>query len=163
VDEASVVAVLQAVFRLEAERTVWVARLGRVGGAEDALEDVDARLSSALATLEARGVAFPGHMLARRYRFSQADYLVLQLALLPRHGPAVVQEVTGLLGDEGPHVCMSHALALVAEGFDDWARARAELEALPVFRERLVIIDDPRAEDPPLRVSQAVLELLGLD
>ncbi len=162
-DAPSTLDILRAVFRLEAERTLLLARLGRVAGAEAQLEDVDAQLDAALTALDERGVAYPCHMLARRYRLSQADYLVLQLALIPRQGAEVISEITGLLGERSPLPRMSHALALVAEGFDDWERARAELETFPVFRERLVIADDPTAEDPLLSASPAVLELLGLD
>jgi hypothetical protein len=162
-DAPSTLDILRAVFRLEAERTLLLARLGRVAGAEVQLEDVDGRLDEALSALDERGVTYACHMLARRYRLSQADYLILQLALLPRQGADVIAEVTDLLGDQSSLPRMSHALALVAEGFDDWERARAELETLPVFRERLVIADDPTAEDPNLRPSLAVLELLGLE
>lgn len=151
---------LRAVFALEAERTLHAAQIGRVAGAEDALEDVDMRLGQVLAALEVRGVAYPLHAIARRYRLSQADYLVLQLALLPRHGVNVVRAVTEALGDGADRISMSHALALVFEGFDDWARARTELETLPVFVESLVRLGD--GDDPELTPSPAVLELLGL-
>lgn len=158
--ERAVVDILRAVFRLEAERTLQVARLGREAGAGDTLEDVDRQLSRAMAALNTRGVAYPLHDVARRYRLGQEDYLILQLALLPRHGPEVVARATRALGEPDERLRMSHALALIAEGFDDWARARAELLTLPVFVEKLVWVSDE--EDPELTPCPAVLELLGL-
>jgi len=156
--------ILRAVFRLEAERTVCAARLGRVPGAEAMMADVDQRLAAAFAALDARGALYPLHMIARRYQLSQADYLVLQLALLAHHGagPELVHAATEALDDDGPQpaVRLSHALALIAEGFDDWERAKAELMTLPVFAERLVKVGE--GDDPELAVSAAVLELLGL-
>jgi len=161
--------ILRAVFRLEAERTVCAARLGRVPGAEAMMADVDERLGAAFAALDARGALYPLHMLARRYQLSEEDYLILQLALLGHHheGEALVAAALEALdpGDEpdpGPRVVrLTHALALIAEGFDDWARAKAELLGLPVFAERLVLAD-PTEDDPALTVSLAVRELLGL-
>lgn len=161
--ELSTVALLSAVFRLEAERTLNVARLGREPGAEQALDAVDAELADAMGALERRGVAYPLHAIARRYQLSQEDYLVMQLALLTRQGPEVVSLATRALGEESDRLRLSHALALIAEGFDDWEKARAELESFPVFRERLVLLEPPLGEDPALRVSPAILELLGLD
>lgn len=158
--ERSTLDLLRSVFSLEAERTLHVARLGRVAGAEDALEDVDARLGQVLAALDMRGAAYPLHAIARRYRLSQADYLVLQLALLSRQGSEVVRAATDALGEMSDNVLISHAVALVFEGFDDWKRARAELEAMPVFVESLVRLGD--GDDPELTPSPAVLELLGL-
>ncbi len=138
-----------------------VARLGREAGAQEALEDVDHRLSGALQALASRGVAYPLHAVARRYGLSQEDYLILQLALLPRHGPDVMATATRALGDPSERPLMSHALALIFEGFDDWERARAELLTLPVFRESLVRLGPE--DDPALTPSPAILELLGLD
>jgi len=165
--EADTIDILRAVFRLEAERTLLVARIGRVTGAEEALEDVDGRLAAALSALNTRGVAYPLHAIARRYRLGQEDYLLLQLALMPRHGTELVLAVTDALGDRAETIRLSHALALIFEGLDDWERARAELTALPVFRESLVKLDETKGEDgvddPALTPSQAVLELLGLD
>lgn len=158
--ERTTLDLLRMVFSLEAERTLRAAQLGRVAGAEDALEGVDTRLGQALAALELRGVAYPLHAIARRYRLSEADYLVLQLALLPRHGVEVVRAATDALGESSDKVSISHAIALVFEGFDDWKRARAELEALPVFVESLVRLGD--GDDPEMTPSPAVLELLGL-
>lgn len=154
--------VLRAVFRLEAERTLQLARLGREPGAANALADVDERLSQALAALEAENVAFPLHAIARRYELSQADYLVLQLALLPRHGEEVVQMMSRLLGEGEDEPRLSHAVALTAEGFDDWRRAAEDLLTLPVFRERLVVTEERDEGDLALAPSQAVMELLGL-
>lgn len=159
--ETDTIDILRAVFRLEAERTLLVARLGRVAGAEAALDDVDARLGAALSELNTRGVAYPLHSIARRYRLAQEDYLILQLALLPRQGTEVVLATTDALGDSSETIRLSHALALIAEGFDDWERASAELRELPVFREALVKLGE--GEDPALTPSQAVLELLSLD
>jgi len=154
---------LRAVFRLEAERTIHIARLGREPGAEDALEDVDARLGSAMAALDAAGVAYPLHAVARRYGLGQEDYLVLQLALLPRHGPEAVGAATQALGDGEPEPRLSHAVALLAEGFDDWERATRDLLALTVFTERLVVTTPLPDGDLALVPSLAVMELLGLE
>ncbi|MCC6623007.1 MAG: hypothetical protein IT385_17240 [Deltaproteobacteria bacterium] len=164
--------ILRAVFRLEAERTVCAARLGRVPGAEAMLADVDARLGAAFAALDARGALYPLHMIARRYRLAEEDYLILQLALLQHHrdGDALVAATLDALDDAEPEpdrasapraVRLSHALALIAEGFDDWQRAKTELLTLPVFAERLVLVGD--GDDPALQVSLSVRELLGLD
>lgn len=162
--ETDTIDILRAVFRLEAERTLLVARLGRVAGAEEALEDVDGRLGSALSALNTRGVAYPLHAIARRYRLGQEDYLLLQLALLPRHGAGIVLETTDALGDRAETIRLSHGLALIFDGLDDWERARAELMALPVFRESLVkLVSGDGEDDPALVPSPAVLELLGLD
>lgn len=161
--ETDTIDILRAVFRLEAERTLLVAQLGRVAGAEESLEDVDERLGSALAALNTRGVAYPLHAIARRYRLGQEDYLLLQLALMPRHGADVVRAATDALGDRAETIRLSHGLALIFEGFDDWERARSELMALPVFRESLVkLVDQGGDDDPALIPSPAVLELLGL-
>lgn len=155
--------ILRAVFRLEAERTLLVARLGRVAGAEQALLDVDGRLAAALSALNTRGVAYPLHAIARRYRLGQEDYLLLQLALLPRHGADVVLATTDALGDRAETIRLSHGLALIFEGLDDWERARAELMALPVFRESLLkLVEVDGDDDPVLSPSPALLELLGL-
>lgn len=160
--------VLRAVFRLEAERVVCAARLGRVPGAEAMMEDVDTRLGAAFAALEEANTAYPLHMVARRYRLTQEDYLVLQLALLSHHhdGDVLIAAVTDALGDAAPRIRLSHALALIAEGFDDWERAKAELETFPIFREKLVLLEpdgDGSLDDPHLAVSLAVLELAGLE
>jgi hypothetical protein len=161
--ENETVDILRAVFRLEAERTMQLARLGRALGAEEALDDVDERLAGAITALDRRGVAYPLHAIARRYRLSQEDYLVLQLALLPRHGPDVVRVTTESLGEPTLRPHLSHALALIAEGYDDWAASRAELVTFPVFKEKLVSLEPPHAEDPELHPSLAILELLGLE
>jgi len=155
-------ALLRTVFQLEGERTLALCRLGRDPGAEAALEDVDARLAPALAALEARGVAYPGHAIARRYRLSEPDYIVLQLALLPWHGPGAVQQATSLIGDGEPELRASHAISLVLTGHDDWGAARAALASLPVLAEGVVVLL-PRADgDPALVLGQATRELLGL-
>lgn len=162
--ETDTIDILRAVFRLEAERTLLVARLGRVAGAEQALHDVDERLAAALSALNTRGVAYPLHAIARRYRLGQEDYLLLQLALLPRHGSEVVLATTDALGDRAETIRLSHGLALIAEGLDDWERARAEVMALPVFRESLVkLVEVEGEDDPALAPSLALLELLGLE
>ncbi len=161
--ESETVDILRAVFRLEAERTMQLARLGRALGAEEALDDVDQRLARAMMALDNRGIAYPLHAIARRYRLSQEDYLVLQLSLLSRHGPDVVRVTTESLGEPALRPHLSHALALIAEGFDDWAAARAELETFPVLREKLVSLQPPQAEDPEIHPSLAILELLGLE
>jgi hypothetical protein len=155
--------VLRAVFRLEAERTVQLARLGREAGAEEALADVDDRLRQALGVLETHGVAYPLHAVARRYRLGQEDYLVLQLALLPGHGEAVLHAMTRALGDGEDEPRLSHAVALLAEGFDDWRRAAEDLLTLEVFSEGLVVAAELPDGDRLLRPSQAVMELLGLE
>ncbi len=163
--------ILRAVFRLEAERTVCAARLGRVPGAEAMMVDVDQRLGAAFAALDERGALYPLHMLARRYQLAEEDYLILQLALLQHHqgGDALVAAATEALDEvAAPRIRLSHALALIAEGFDDWARAKAELLSFPVFAEKLVVLDESAADgeasdDPALVVSLAVRELLGLD
>ncbi|MFO0749442.1 MAG: hypothetical protein U1F43_27805 [Myxococcota bacterium] len=156
--------ILRAVFRLEAERTVCAARLGRVAGAEAMMADVDQRLAAAFGALEERNARYPLHMLAGRYRLSEEDYLILQLALLANHkdGPALVAATTEALGDPAESIRLSHALALIAEGFDDWDRAKAELETFPVFAEKLVLMQG-EPDDPTLAPSLAVLELLGLE
>ena len=162
-DAPDTIGALRAIFRLEAERTVHIARLGREPGAEDALEDVDLRLGAAMAALDAAGVAYPLHAIARRYELGQEDYLILQLALLPRHGPGVVRAATVALGDGEPEPRLSHAVTLLAEGFDDWERAAQDLLALTVFEERLVVATPLPDGDLALAPSLAVMELLGLD
>lgn len=157
--------VLRAIFRLEAERVVCAARLGRVPGAEAMMADVDMRLAAAFGALEDSNTAYPLHMVARRYRLTQEDYLILQLALLSHHnnGDVMIAAVTDALGDAAPRIRLSHALGLIAEGFDDWERAKAELETFSIFRERLVLLKpEGDANDPVLEVSLAVLELAGL-
>ncbi len=154
---------LRAVFRLEAERTVQLARLGREAAADDALEDIDERLSSAMAQLDAHNVNYPLHMVARRYQLGQEDYLVLQLALLPRHGEALVHAMTTVLGEGESEPRLSHAVALLAEGYDDWKQAADDLMTLTVFEERLVTATPIGAGDFALSPSQAVMELLGLE
>ena len=154
---------LRAVFRLEAERTVHIARLGREPGAEQALEDVDDRLKAAMATLEGEGVAYPLHVVAKHHQLGQEDYLILQLSLLPRHGLEVVRAATAVLGDGEPDPRLSHAVTLLAEGFDDWLRAAEDLLGLTVFTERLVLATPLPDGDYTLAPSPAVLELLGLE
>ena len=157
---------LRAVFRLEAERTVALAQLvGDDGepGADEQLEAIDALLGEALATLELYGVAYPLHAIARRYGLGQGDYLVLQLALLPRHPELLLHAMTRALGDGEHEPRLSHAVRLLAEGFDDWERAAADLLTLTVFTEQLVKTEARPDGDLALRPSQAVLELMGLD
>jgi len=153
---------LRAVFQLEGERTLALCRLGREPGAEAALEDVDARLAPVLHELEGRGVAYPAHAVARRYRLSEADYLVLQLALLPWHGASAVERTTGLLGERGPELRVSHAIALVLPGHDDWEAAQAALASLIVVVEGLVTLSPRTDGDAALVLGQATRELLGL-
>lgn len=158
-------AALRAVFRLEAERTVAIAQLvGDDGqpGAEEQLEAIDALLAEAMATLELFGVAYPLHAIARRYALGQDDYLVLQLALLPRHPELLLHALTRALGDGEGEPRLSHAVRLLAQGFDDWERAAADMLTLTVFAEQLVKTE-PIDGDFILRPSQAVLELMGLD
>lgn len=159
---SSIEALLRAVFRLEGERTLALARLGRDPGAEVALEDVDARLGDALARLEARGVAYPAHDVARRYAFSIEDYLLLQLALARWHGDEATAELTSLLGDPGLEMRLSHAIGLLRPGFDDWTVARAQLEAFRVVTERLVVLAPRPDGDPAVTLGPALVELLGL-
>ena len=155
--------VLRAVFRLEAERTVQLARMGREPGAEEALEDVDERLSAAMAELERQNIAYPLHMVARQYQLGQEDYLVIQLALLHRHGEDVVKAATSALGEGESDVRLSHAVALLAEGYDDWEQASADLMTLTVFTENLVTTTPREDGDFTLSPSAAVMELLGLE
>ncbi|PKN59044.1 MAG: hypothetical protein CVU56_02825 [Deltaproteobacteria bacterium HGW-Deltaproteobacteria-14] len=156
-------ALLRAVFRLEGERTLALCRLGREPGAEAALEDVEARLTPALAALEALGVAYPAHDVARRYKFSDADYLVLQLALLPWQGLAAVQQATALLGDPGSEIRVSHVIALVLPGHDDWESARNALASLRVLDEGIITLSTRSDGDPAVVLSLSVRELLGLE
>lgn len=155
-------ALLRAVFQLEGERTLGLCRLGREPGAESALEDVDARLAPVLGALEARGVAYPAHAVARRYAFSEPDYLVLQLALLPWHGPAAVQQATTLLGEPGPEIRASHVISLVLPGHDDWRAAREAVASLRVIAEGIVILAARPDDDPAVVLGVATRELLGL-
>lgn len=161
--ESSPLEVLRAVFRLEAERTVQLARLGREAGADDALEEVDERLSSAMARLDTHNIAYPLHTIARRYQLGQEDYLVLQLALLPRHGEALLHAMTTALGEGEAEPRLSHAVALLAEGYDDWKQAADDLMTLTVFEQRLVNATPIGAGDFALSPSLAVMELLGLE
>jgi len=154
---------LRKVFRLEAERTVQLARLGREPGADDALEAVDEQLSAAMAALDAQHIAYPLHLVARRYQLGQEDYLVLQLALLPRHGEALLQAMTAALGEAENEPRLTHAVALLAEGYDDWQQAAADLMTLTVFQERLVVATPIADGDFVLSPSLAVIELLGLE
>lgn len=155
-------ALLRDVFRLEAERVLALARLGRDPGAEAALDDVDARLGAALDGLERHGVAYPAHDVARRHGFGQHDYALLQLALLRWHGPGAVREVTRLLGDADREVRVSHAIALLLPGRDDWQAAYAELADLPIVREGLVTFTASGPDDAALGLGTAMRELLGL-
>lgn len=154
--------ILRAVFRLEAERTVCLARLGRVAGAEAAMEDVDARLAAALAALEARGAQYPLHMVAAELALDQTNYLLLQLSLLPRHGLAVVHALTDATGERADVPRLSHALQILADGHDDWARAEAELRSGPVLAQGLVTLSAEPDGDAALIPGVAILELLGL-
>lgn len=154
--------ILRAVFRLEAERTVCLARAGRVAGAEAALADVDARLGAALAALEARGVQYPLHMVAAELELDQANYLLLQLSLLPRHGLAAVHALTDATGERADIPQLSHALQIVAEGHDDWARTERELRSGPVLAQGLVTLAATPDGDAALVPGMAILELLGL-
>jgi|GEM_PF-2065075 len=153
---------LRAVFRLEAERTVQLARLGREAGADEQLEVIDERLANAMATLDANDVGYPMHMIARQYQLGQEDYVIMQMALLPRHGEALVNALTTTLGEGEPEPRLSHAVALLAEGYDDWKQAAADLMTLPVFEEKLVVATPIGEGDYALTMSQAVLELLGI-
>jgi hypothetical protein len=154
---------LRAIFRLEAERTVHIARLGREAGAEQALEDVDERLKAALAALEAEGIAYPLHVVARQSELGQEDYLIIQLALLPYHGPEVVLAATSVLGEGEPEPRLSHAVTLLAQGFDDWERAAQDLLSLTVFGEELVVTTPLPDGDLALAPALAIKELLGLE
>ncbi|MFT7582516.1 MAG: hypothetical protein ACI9MR_004198 [Myxococcota bacterium] len=159
-DEAPTVWLLQQVFRLEGQRTLGLAKLGREPGAEAHLESVDARLNLYLEELGARRVAYPGHAIARQHGFGQPDYLLLQLALASRHGDAHVLALTTALGDPMPEVRLSHAIRLLFPGVDSWDHAGTELRQLKAVVERFVLLSDE--DDPTLSPSQAVRELLGL-
>ena len=154
---------LRAVFRLEAERIIHIARLGREPGAEEALENVDERLKAAMSSLEGEGLAYPLHAVAKQYQLRQEDYIILQLALLPKHGPETVRAATSVLGEGEADTRLSHAVTLLAEGFDDWRRAAEDLLTLTVFTERLVLATPLPDGDYGLVPSPAVLELLGLE
>lgn len=154
-------AALRAVFRLEGERTVALARLGREPGAEVALEGIDAQLGAALEALADLGVAYPLHDVARRHRLGQDDYVVAQLALLRWHGVEAVGALTQVLGAPDDAVRLSHAILMVRPGRDDWQAAGAQIAALPVFTERLVELVGA-GDDPRLVPTQATRELLGL-
>jgi len=160
-------ALLRSVFALEGTRLVALARLGREPGAEMVLEDVDARLGAALEALEARGARYPAHALAERYQLSQADYLVLQLALLPWHGGEAVAAATRALAGDGQATDRpraSHAVALALPGHTDWPHALGRLRELTVVAEGLVVLQptDDGDDDPIVTLGLAVQELLGL-
>lgn len=159
---------LAEVLRLEAARLLGVARM--VAGDDDApaaMARVEAELDEALASLEAIGVAHPGHVLAARYGLDGADYVVLAVALLPHHAPEVFAELVGLLqavgavADEVPR--LSHALALLAP-MQAWPEVAEELSGRGLFTEGLVRAraDEAADDDPVLAVHLAVLELYGL-
>ncbi|MCA9517902.1 MAG: hypothetical protein KC635_23340 [Myxococcales bacterium] len=154
------------VFRLEGERTVLLAELGRVPGVEARLEAVDAHLEAAIAALGEAGVAYPAHAVAHRYGFSEGDYLLLQLGLLPWHGPEAVRRATTALGEAAAQARVSHAAALLVPGADDWRAVRRQIATLPIVVERLVSlapIEGEDAGDAVIVVGQALRELLGLD
>lgn len=157
-------ALLVLIFRLEGERTVLLAELGRVPGVEARLEAVDAELEVALEALGRTGVAYPAHAVAHRYGLSEGDYLLLQLGLLPWHGPDAVRRATSALGEAADRPRASHAIALLIPGADDWTAARRRLATLPIVVERLVGFAPTSGEpgDDEIVVGQALRELLGL-
>ncbi len=150
---------LRAVFRLEAERTVQLARLGREAAADDALEDIDERLSSAMAQLDAHNVNYPLHMVARRYQLGQEDYLVLQLALLPRHGEALVHAMTTVLGEGESEPRLSHAGAKA----DQWIPVRPGKDVVLVMAISKLLIDAGQIDRDFLVTYTNAPQLVGAD
>lgn len=151
---------LALVLRLEAERLVAIARVGRVAGASaEEVAEIDRDLEVAMAGLERRGVAYPGHMLAASYRLGGVEYAMLVLTMLPHHAPDALERIGDALGltEGGPS--LRHALALFAGARADPAAFRGEVERLPLVSHKLVAVD----EAGRLTLSQAVAELFGFE
>ncbi|MGM0575431.1 MAG: hypothetical protein ACQEXJ_06845 [Myxococcota bacterium] len=124
------------------------------------LRDVDRAIESALETLVELGVAYPGHVLGRRYDLSGPEYAVLQLALMPHHTPDDFTSLVWLLDDREEVPRLRHALRLLAPPREQEA-LRSLLEAGPLVGEGLVRLTGE--DDPALIVNRSVLELYGLE
>lgn len=155
-------------FRLEADRTEAICGLGRVAGAESTLAATDERLGTTRDALAATGTLYPLHMLARTCRLDDTDYLLLQMAMIQRHGVERVRRITTTLGDGSDELKLSHAVQLFATIRNDWDNVRDRLLRQRVFSERIVIerpavADVADGSNPILDPGPAVAELMGWD
>ncbi len=151
------------VLGLEAQRVLAGAAVGRVDGATPAdVEAIDADIDTVMTGLQRRGVAYPGHVLAARYELSGAEYLLLQIALMPFHAPDAAIRLGEILG--GPDGCprLTYAVKLLNPSAEDLTAMRALVSSTPLFAEQLVLFDDLGDGDAQLLPGLAVLELFGL-
>ncbi len=161
---------MQRILVLEAQKAVALASLGRRSGAEEALARTEAALDEAMRQLARLGARYPLHMAAEACDLDATDYLLLQLAMLPRVDAAAAADLAALVlpceeaasglaapGRRAPALTLVHAVAILGRGDDDWPAVAAALREQAAFRHGLVVLgkDDAFGPGPALR------ELLG--
>lgn len=150
-------------FRLEAVRTEALCGLGQDSVADARLAEADARIAQVVDALDRAGARYPLHMLAAALSFDEEDYLLLQLAMLGRHGEARVERATASLGAPDRVVRLGHAARLLGRLHDDPARLEPALASSRAVSEGVVrLVDDGRG-DPVLVPGEVVAELMGWD
>ena len=143
--ERSTAELLRTAFGLELARARAIVALEGPMGEADRLA---AELEPTLSALSARGSQLPTHMLAKRYVLSQLDYLVMLLAI-----------DNDVSGDSAAVHRVSDIARVALDGLDATAIGQV-FERLAVCVERLVELTDE--DDPALKVTQSVRELVGL-
>lgn len=155
------------VLRLESERLVAIASIGRTRGATpERVASIDRDLETIMAGLERRGSAPPLHVVASRYGLSGGEFAIVHLALMPHHAPDLLLTLATTLDSRVeaplPIPRLSYALRILAPSAPDQAALRRQLRELPVCTETLVILKPLPDGDERLEASPALLELLGL-
>ncbi len=167
-------ALLQQLMDLEADKATAYVAIGRRSGVEAQLEQVDAAILETMRDLAARGVKYPLHMAAMADRLDVTDYLLIQLAIMPRVAPELAAAVSRMLAEEGcdeadevaardpdGNLTLDDAVAILGRGDDDWQAVEDAILAQRAITAGYVAVGP--APTRPLLPGLAVRELLGWD
>jgi hypothetical protein len=175
-------ALMRRIMSLEADKTAALVGLGRRSGAEAALTEADAALSAAMRHLATLGARYPLHMAAEADRLDATDYLIIQLALMPRVAPEHARAVAAELREDAPsradvepgaagedrtpadaarQLTLADAVAILGRGDDVRGAVEAAILAQRAITASYVTLGP--APDRPLLPGLAVRELLGWD
>jgi hypothetical protein len=155
---------------LEADKATAYVAIGRRSGVEAHLEQVDAAILETMRDLAARGVKYPLHMAAMADRLDVTDYLLIQLAIMPRVAPELAAAVSRMLAEEGAGeagqdpdgtLTLADAVAILGRGDDDWQAVEEAILAQRAITAGYVTVGP--APTRPLLPGLAVRELLGWD
>lgn len=162
-------AIVRSLMRLEADRVVAAAAIGREPDASpDDIARIDANMDVLMRGLKHREVGYPPHLLAGRYSLTGEDYVALQVGLMPYHAPDALERLDQLLGygpgptDSRIKARLTFVVRLIAPATIDLEQAARQLEQSPVCTHGLIHLARLADGDRELHVSAAVLELLGL-